>query len=118
MTTSADELVHAAAVPGRAFRGCRQSRHLSQARACFSSVGSALGEGVHRATRTLTSRRHRVEALGNLKDEAARCVERHPGAAVGAAFGAGLALGLASAWVTRCHAIKTQNSSARSEAEL
>jgi ElaB/YqjD/DUF883 family membrane-anchored ribosome-binding protein len=63
-----------------------------------SRAADALEDGAYAVKRAITSITRRVEALGDLKEEAAHRVRRQPLKSVGLAIGAGLALGLAVGW--------------------
>ena len=84
----------------RAVDAARQVAHLShEAQLLKSLAADAVEDGVHAAKRAIKSVQHRVEKLGDLKDEAAYRVKRQPFKAVGIAVGVGLVLGVAVGWI-------------------
>ena len=84
----------------RAVDAARQVAHVShEARLLKSLAADAVEDGVHAAKRAIKSVQHRVEELGDLKDEAAYRVKRQPFKAVGIAVGVGLVLGVAVGWI-------------------
>lgn len=84
----------------RAIDAARQVAHVSHEVHLLKSVGEdAVEDGVHAATRAIKSVQHRVEELGDLKDEAAYRVKRQPFKALGLAVGVGLVFGVAVAWL-------------------
>ena len=84
----------------RVVDACRQATHIShKARLLKSVAEDAIEDGVHAAKRAIKSVQHRVEELGDLKDEAIHRVKRQPVRAVGGAFGVGLTIGLALGWI-------------------
>lgn len=94
------ELEQKPTVGERVIDAARQAAHLShEARLLKSIAADAVEDGVHAAKRAMKSMQHRVEELGDLKDEAVHCVKRQPVQAVGAAFGGGLAVGVAVGWL-------------------
>jgi ElaB/YqjD/DUF883 family membrane-anchored ribosome-binding protein len=84
----------------RAIDAARQVAHISHEAQLLKSLAvDAVDDGVHAAKRTIKSVQRRVEKLGDLRDEAAHRVKRHPFKAVGIAVGVGLALGIAVGWI-------------------
>jgi hypothetical protein len=84
----------------RVVDACRHAAHIShEARLIKSVAEDAIEDGVHAVKRAITSVRHRVEELGDLKDGALRRVKRQPLQAMAAAFGIGLAAGVAVGWI-------------------
>jgi ElaB/YqjD/DUF883 family membrane-anchored ribosome-binding protein len=84
----------------RAIDAARQVAHVSHEAQLFKSLAAdAVEDGVHAAKRAIKSIQHRVEKLGDLKDEAAYCVKHQPFKAVGLAAGVGLVVGMAVGWI-------------------
>ena len=93
---------HKQVIADRIVDGVRRAAHAShQARLLKSIAEDAVEDGVHAARRAMKTVRYRLDDLGDLRDEAARCVKRQPLVAVGTAFGAGLAIGAIAAWAVR-----------------
>jgi hypothetical protein len=86
----------------RVLDACRHTAHVShEAQLLETLAADAIEDGVHAANRAAVSARRGVEKLGDLKDEAAYRVKRHPLPVVGLALGLGLVLGVAVGWVGR-----------------
>lgn len=80
----------------------RRVAHASHETQLLKTVAEdTLEDGVYAARRALKNLRHRFDDLGDLRDEAARCVKHQPFVAVGAAFGAGLTIGVVAAWAVK-----------------
>ena len=97
----------------RAIDAVRQAGNVCHdARRLKLRAADAVEDGVHAATRAITSVQRRVEALDDLKDEAAYRVKRQPFAALGLAVGVGLVCGVVVAWLGgRLGNAKSTNSS-------
>jgi len=97
-----NEASTAAAEPGmreRAVDAARQAAHMSHEAKLFKSLAAdAVEDGIHAARRAFKAAKHRIEELGDLRDEAAYRVKRDPLKAVALAAGAGLVLGLVVGW--------------------
>jgi ElaB/YqjD/DUF883 family membrane-anchored ribosome-binding protein len=79
----------------------RHAAHLSHEARLMKSMARDAGEdGVHAARRALRRVRHRLDALEDLKDDAAHYVKHQPFKSVGIAFGVGLQLGVLIAWLS------------------
>jgi len=87
-------------VRDRVVDAARQAAHVShEARLLKSLAEDAVEDGIHAAKRAMKTVKHRVEELGDIKDEAAYRVKRDPLKAVAIAAGAGLVLGLVIGWI-------------------
>jgi ElaB/YqjD/DUF883 family membrane-anchored ribosome-binding protein len=112
--TETTEVAQEPTVADRIADAVRHAAHFShEARLVTSMARDAGEEGVHAAKRAIKhARRRGVEALEDLKEEAAHYVKRQPFKALGLAFGVGLQLGLLMAWVggrlgRRCQAAES-----------
>jgi ElaB/YqjD/DUF883 family membrane-anchored ribosome-binding protein len=86
-------------VVDRVAEAVRRVAHASHETQLLKTVAEdALEDGAYAARRAIKNVRHRLDDLGDLRDEAARCVKRQPLVAVGVAFGAGVAIGVIAAW--------------------
>jgi ElaB/YqjD/DUF883 family membrane-anchored ribosome-binding protein len=90
-------------IADRVVDSVRRVVHASHEARLFKTIAEDALEGrVYAAQRAITTAQRRVrDNLGDLKDEAARCVKRQPLAAVGTAFGAGLLIGAGFALALR-----------------
>jgi len=99
----ANETSTAAAEPSlrdRVVDAARQATQVSHEARLFKSLAEdAVEDGIHAAKRALKAAKHRVEELGDLKDEAAYRVKRDPLKAVAIAGAAGLVFGLVVGWI-------------------
>jgi ElaB/YqjD/DUF883 family membrane-anchored ribosome-binding protein len=100
---SKTEVAPEAAVADRMTDAIRQAAHFShEARLMKSMARDAGEEGVYAAKRALRRARRSLDALTNLKDDAAYYVKRQPFKAVGVAAGVGLLVGVVIGFAGRC----------------
>lgn len=103
MTPATAETSNLATEPSireRAIDAARQVAHVShEAQLLKSLAADAVEDGLHAAKRAIKAGQRRIEELGDLKDEAAHRVRRHPFKALGIAVGVGIVFGLAVAWL-------------------
>jgi ElaB/YqjD/DUF883 family membrane-anchored ribosome-binding protein len=93
--TKTIEIVPKPTAADRVADAVRQAAHLSlKTHQVRSMAREASEEGMHAAKRALRRAQRRIEALEDLKDEAAHYVKRQPFKAVGLAFGVGIQLGI------------------------
>lgn len=92
----------------------RHAAHLShEVQLARSIVADAIEDGIHSARRAaVTSVRHGVERMEDLKDEAAHRIKRAPLASVTLVGGAGLALGAALGFLCGRFSARRENGTA------